>query len=202
MTIKIQSRRCLSALILLMASQLDAQINLLINSGFEEYGYFQTELTQLPISAATSWNGFRTPDLYLRKGLDEHENLVRIAPYLNECIIGSLKYPTQKNTRYKLSLEVFSFKSRRHKNLLQVCFFEDYDESVTVPEFRNCLDIPAKKIRKGWQTLELEFSAAEDIKNILIGNTKPLDETFILFLDNVKLMALVAKAEGTLEMDD
>lgn len=197
---KIHFRRCLFVLWLLMAMRLNAQINLLGNSGFEEYEYFDTELSHLPIYAATSWKGFNTPDLYLRKGLDAHQNIVRLAPYLNECIIGSLKYPTQKDTEYKFSLDVFSFKSRRYKNFLQICFFEDYDESATLPEFKNCLEIPAKKLKKGWQTLELEFYVAEGIKEILIGNTKALDESFILFLDNVTLIAPEEKAEGSMQI--
>ena len=187
------------SILLVLSVQLHSQINLVINPGFEEYEYFETELKTLPFKATLDWKSFRTPDLYLRQGLDEYENVVRIAPYLNECIIGSLKYPTQKNTIYLFSVDVFSFKTRRDKNLLQICLFENYDENIVVPEqFTNCMDIPTNKIKKGWQTLKLEFSAPEGMNEILIGNINPLEEKFRLYLDNVKLVAPVETPVGTI----
>lgn len=195
-------RHWLFSFILILSVQLHSQTNLVINPGFEEYTYFETELTTIPLDAATGWKGFRTPDLYLREGLDKNGNIVKIAPYLNECIIGSLKYPTQKNTIYKFSIDVFSFKARRHKNLLQICLFENYDEDIVVPEqFTNCVDIPIKKIKKGWQTLRLEFSALEGRNEILIGNIKSLNEKFRLYLDNVKLIAPAEKPVGTIQLE-
>ena len=183
--------------------QINAQVNLVVNPGFEEYDYFETELTHLPFYAAIGWKGFRTPDLYLRPGVDKNENIVRVAPYLNESVIGSLKYPTQKNKVYHFSMEVFSFKKRKQNNLFQLCFLKNLEEGFKEPQFVcNCMDIPSKKIKKGWQTIELKFYVQEDMNNFLLGNIKDVEDEFVIYIDNIKITTPKEEFDGTLQIED
>ena len=107
-------------LLLLLHLNSASQVNLVLNSNFEEViGSNGTKV--LSLSSAANWQEKNTADLYLRDSTDGHGNIVRIAPYFNEVMIGTLKRKTAKNEEMLFRFDLLSRKKQKFKLELVFC---------------------------------------------------------------------------------
>ena len=159
-----------------------AQTNIVYNSGFELVeGSNGTRVISL--DSAKYWQQRNTVDVYLRKVSEKNTygNFVRIATYLNETMIGSLRRKIVKGEKVILKFDLYSFKRMKYNKNFSVLFCENHCESISN------IPVELKKIKKGWQTISIELIVSNTTEKFcFIGSSNSKEDTF--FIDNMEIL--------------